>query len=130
VPFPTKAIKKLKTTMKNCSEGIKKMAQNEVIITSNGLTHQIYTSLNRHFNFTQGNTIPSIQFYSNPQYTINSISHKPTSYRQFNFKQADKIPSNQFHTSQQDTVNSILHKSARYNKFNITQADKLASIQF
>jgi hypothetical protein len=46
VPFPTKAIKKLKTTMKNCSEGNKKMAQTEVIITANDLTHQIYTSLN------------------------------------------------------------------------------------
>jgi hypothetical protein len=44
VPFPTKAIKKLKTTMKNCSEGIKKMAQNEVITTANDLTHQIYTT--------------------------------------------------------------------------------------
>jgi hypothetical protein len=32
--------------MKNCSEGNKKMAQTEVIITANDLTHQIYTSLN------------------------------------------------------------------------------------
>jgi hypothetical protein len=45
VPFPTKAIKKLKTTMKNCSEGIKNMAQNKVITTANDLTQQILVEL-------------------------------------------------------------------------------------
>jgi hypothetical protein len=73
--------------------------------------------------------IPSIQFYTSQQDTINSILLKLIRYRQLNFTQAERY--RQFNFTQADkSINSIFNKPTRYRQFTFTQADKLPSIQF
>jgi hypothetical protein len=108
----------------------------------------------RQFNFTQAHKIPSIQFYTsrkrpsiqfqtNRQVTVNSISHKQTRFRQFNLikvrkipqfnlTQANKMPSIQFHTSRQDIVNSITYQppfEKTISEIQFIRVDMIPSIQ-